>query len=186
MKIAQMIYDFLDIGKSPHPSDCIFVLAGKQERKIHGITMWRFGYAPRLIISVARYEWRKFRELNLDSDGGLEVAASQTAPEKRHFLVCLDRESTSCVPTSMGHFGTISEARALAGHLRNSSVRSLLVVSSPIHLRRTALAFRRAFRKSGILLNFVAIPEKIALNSHDARAEIWSEFWKYLLSLLVL
>jgi hypothetical protein len=93
-KLAQRICDFLDIGKSPHIADCIFVLAGKQERKTYGIKMWRFGYAPELIISVDRFEWRKFKELNLESDGGLEELVEKTPPKKRHFLVRMDRQET--------------------------------------------------------------------------------------------
>jgi hypothetical protein len=179
-RLAQSIYDFLDVGKSPRPADCIFVLAGKQERKIHGIKMWRFGYAAQLILSVGRFEWRKFVELDLESDGGLISFVAQTPPEKRHFLVRLDRQEAFCIPVRIGRFGTRSEARFLAEYLRNMPFRSLLVVSSPIHLRRVALAFRRTFRKTGIGLTFVAVPEHASMASPADRAKVWSEFRKYL------
>ncbi len=185
VKLAQRLHDFLDVGKSPRPADCIFVLAGRQERKAYGLKMWRFGYAPQLILSVGRFEWRKFRELNLESDGGLEACVAQTPPEKRHFLVRLDRQGAFCLAVRPGRLGTRSEARALARYLKDLPVRSLLVVSSPVHLRRVALAFRRTFRRSGIRLTFVAIPERLPLESAAARAQVWSEFGKYLLSLLL-
>src|SRR5512139_2962770 len=86
-RLAQSVYDFLDVGKSPRPADCIFVLAGKQERKTYGIKMWHFGYAARLILSVGRFEWRKFGELGLDSDGGLEASVEQIPAKKRHFFI---------------------------------------------------------------------------------------------------
>jgi hypothetical protein len=180
-KLAQRIYDFLDIGKSPHPADCIFVMAGKQERKVYGIKMWRFGYASRLILSVGRFEWRKFSKLDLESDGGLESVVEQIPPKKRHFLVRLDLQGALCTPVRKGRLGTRSEARALAEYLRDMSVRSLLVLSSPAHLRRVALAFRRAFRNSGTRLTFVAVPENPSFDSPAARALIWSELCKYLL-----
>ena len=180
-RLAQSVYDFLDVGKSPRLADCIFVLAGKQERKIYGIKMWHFGYAAQLILSVERFEWRKFSELNLESDGGLKALVEQTPAKKRHFLVRLDRQDTICIPVHKGFFGTRSEARAVAECLRNLSVRSLLVVSSPVHLRRVALAFRRAFRKSGIQLTFVAVPEKLSFAFPAERAPVWLEFCKYLL-----
>ncbi len=180
-KLAQLIYDFLDIGKSPRPADCIFVPAGRQARKVHGIKMWRFGYASQLILSVGRFEWRKFRELKLESDGGLEAFAAQIPPEKRHFLVRLDRQEAFCTPVRIGHFGTRSEARVLAEYLRSLPVRSLLVLSSPLHLRRVAVVFRKAFRNRGIHLTFVAAPEHKSFASPAARKEIWSEFFKYLL-----
>jgi len=183
--LAQRIYDFLDVGKSPRPADCIFVLAGKQERKEYGIRMWRFGYAPQLILSVGRFEWRKFKELRLESDGGLEAMVEQIQPEKRHFLVHLDHLYATCTSVEKGRFGTRSEAGLVARYLGNTSVRSLLVVSSPAHLRRAALAFGRAFHKSGVQLSFVAVPEKPSFTSASARAEVYSEFRKYLLYRLI-
>jgi hypothetical protein len=179
--IAQSVYDFLDVGRSPRPADCIFVLAGKQERKIYGIKMWRFGYASQLILSVARFEWRKLGELGLESDGGIEAQAGKIPAKKRHFFVQLDRQDSICTPVRKTYFGTRSEARELAKYMRSLSVRSLLVVSSPAHLRRVSLVFRRAFRKSGIQLTFVAVPEKPAFNTPATRSEIWSESCKYLL-----
>lgn len=180
-KLARLVYDFLDVGKSPRPADCIFVLAGKQDRKFHGIKMWRFGYASQLILSVDRFEWRKFPELGLESDGGLEAQVEQTPAPKRHFFVRLDGQQATCTPVKKGHFGTRTEARALAEYARDHSMRSILIVSSPAHLRRVALSFRRAFRKSGIQLTFVAAPEKSEFRSPVVRAEIWSEFRKYFL-----
>ncbi len=180
-RLAQSVYDFLDVGKSPRPSDCIFVLAGRQERKTYGIRMWRFGYAPLLILSVSGYEWPKFGELDLESDGGLEALANQTSTKKKHFLVQLDRQETNCIPIQTGLLGMRSEARCLAEHLRNVSVRSLLVVSSPVHLRRVALAFRHAFRKTRTQLTFVAVPEKPLFDSGVFRSEIYSELRKYLI-----
>jgi hypothetical protein len=180
-RIAQSLYDFLDVGKSPRPADCIFVPAGKQERKIYGIKMWRFGYARQLILSVGRFEWRKFNELDIESDGGLQALVEQIPHKTRHFLVRFDRQNTTCTFMQKGLFGTRSEARSLAEYLRELPVRSLLVVSSPVHLRRVALAFRRAFRRSGIQLTFVAVPEKPSLASPAYRSEVWSEFGKYLL-----
>ncbi len=179
--IAQSVYDYLDVGKSPRPADCIFVLAGKQERKTYGIKMWRFGYAPQLVLSIGRFEWRKYGELGLESDGGLDDQKERIPPKKRHFFVRLDRQDTVCTPIRKGFFGTRTEAREFARYSRDLSIRSLLIVSSPVHLRRVALVFRRAFRKSGIQLTFVAMPEKPDFNSSPARSETWSEIRKYLL-----
>jgi hypothetical protein len=179
--IAQRIYDFLDVGRSPRPADCIFVLAGKQARKTYGIKMWRFGYASQLILSVGRFEWRKFGELRLESDGGLEAQVQKIPAKKRHFFIRMDRQDTFCSPVRKGFFGTRSEARGLAKYLQSLSVRSLLVVSSPAHLRRVSIVFRRAFRRSRIQLTFVAVPEKLSFNSSAMRAEVWSELGKYIL-----
>jgi len=150
-KIAQSVYDFLDVGRSPRPADCIFVLAGKQERKIYGIKMWQFGYAPQLILS--------------DSNGFTQM----------------DCQGEHSIPIKKGLFATRTEARQLTKYLSDRSVRSLLVVSAPAHLRRVTLVFRRAFRKSRIELTFVAMPEKPDFTSPLTRSETWTEFLKYIL-----
>jgi hypothetical protein len=178
-RLAQKAYDFLDVGKSPRPADCIFVPAGKQERKTYGIKMWHFGYAAQLILSVGRSELQKFSELNLESDGGLEALAEQAPAKKAHFLVRMDRQESFCVQLRPGLFALRSEVRGAAKYLRELSVRSLLVVSSPSHLRSVSLVCRRAFRKTGVQLTFVAVPEKPAFTSPAFRSEIWADFRRY-------
>ena len=180
-KLAQTVYDFLDVGKSPRPADCIFVLAGKLERKTYGIRMWHFGYAAQLILSVGGLEWQQFGELGLDSDGGLESMAAQTPAKKGHFLVRLDHNESYCVQLRPGFLELRAEVRGAAKYLRELPVRSLLVVSSPAQLRRVEIVFRRALRKSGIQLTCVAVPEKPSFDSTSVRSGIWSEYRKYLL-----
>jgi len=180
-RLAQSVYDFLDIGKSPRPADCIFVLSGKQAQRIHGVKLWRSGYATELILCVGGFEWQDFQNLNLMPDGGLEAFPAEIPPERRHFLVRLSRLEAFCTPVRIGPLATRSEVSALSQYLKSLPVRSLLVVSSPARLRRVAQAFRRTFRKSGLQLTFVAVPERVSLTSRQARAEIWSEFCKYLL-----
>jgi hypothetical protein len=171
-RLAQTLYDFLDIGKVPRLSDCIFVLAGNQERKLYGIRMWRVGYAPQLILSVRPLESRQLSELELESEG-FESLAYPTFPEKKPFFLRLDRQDMSCIPIQR------SEARALADYFREMPLRSLLVVTSPVHMRRTALMFRRAFRKSKVQLTFATLPENM-----PSSREIWSEFFRYFRCLL--
>jgi hypothetical protein len=178
-RMAQAVYDFLDVGKGPRLADCIFVLSGKQEWRIYGIKMWRFGYASQLILSVGQFEWRELSELGLESDGSLEALLAQTPSEKKHFFVRLDRQETTCSLIRAGRLSRHSEAKAMAEYVRKNSIRSLLVVSSPVHMRRVALSFRRALGKRDVRLTFVAVPEQM-----PPRSQIWSEFRRYLLYLL--
>src|SRR5262245_13733886 len=78
------IYDYLSIGIAPRKADCIFVLAGRQERKVFGIQLWQQGYAPEVILSVGRFEWRRFYHLGLSGDGGLKAMVDRTPPVQRH------------------------------------------------------------------------------------------------------
>lgn len=178
-KLAQSAYNYLDTGKAPRRSDAVFVLAGRPERKTFGLKLWRIGYADRLILSFSGSECRDFADLDLESDGGMAAFAGKIAEKKRHFLLQLNQRETRCSPVPKGIFGTRSEARALATYLRNSDIRSLLVVSSPLHLRRAALTFRRAFRKSGISLIFIAVPETITCAKPAVRKMIRVELFKY-------
>jgi hypothetical protein len=178
--LTKLVYDFLDVGKSPHPADCIFVLSGKAGRKDHGIQLWRVGYSPQLILSIGRQEWRDSNNQETKSDDKLELFGLQIPEEGQHFLIRLDQQETFCEQVSIGFLETFSEARVIAKYIRDLSIRSLLVVSSPIHTRRVSLAFRRVFRKSGIRLIFVAAPEKISFDTPLSRNEIWSEFLRYI------
>ena len=160
--------------------DCIFVLAGKQNRKIYGLDLWRRGCAPQLILSVGRFEWRRFYDLGLESDGGLKSLVDQTPPEKRHFFVRLTPDGASSMLIHCHRFGTRSEAQALAELFRTNGPESLLVVSSPLHMKRVALSFRRAFRKTRIRLTFAAV-----LEPPPTLGEIWLEWKKYLVYLFL-
>ncbi len=178
-KMTEAVYDFLDIGKGPRLSDCIFVPAGDQGQRFYGIKMWRFGYASHLLLSVGGTESGRFSELKLESDGGLEKLLSQTRSGKEQFFVKLNRQETSCCLVRAGRLRTHSEAKALAEFVRENSIRSLLIVSSPVHLRRASLSFRRALRKCDVRLTFVAVPERMPPHS-----QIWSEFRRYVLYLV--
>ena len=105
---------FLDVAQEPEKADAIFVFAGREERKRLGIELFRSGYAPRLILSVARFEWRRFETLGLWTDGGLvDMVQTIQAPE-RHFFVHIERDRARCDRVHKGPLGTMSEARALA------------------------------------------------------------------------
>lgn len=133
---------FLDISQAPEKADAIFVFAGREERKHKGVELFDAGYAPRLILSVARFEWRRFGALGLWSDGGLaDLVPTIDAPE-RHFFVHIERERASCDAVEKGPFGTMTEARALADVIEEKRLQSVLVVSSPEHLPRCMLALK--------------------------------------------
>ncbi|MCI0423020.1 MAG: YdcF family protein [Acidobacteria bacterium] len=155
--LLRRLYDYLNIGTPAQKADCIFVLAGRQERKIFGIDLWRQGCAPELILSVGRFEWRKFYELGLPADGGLKGLVEQTRPVHRHFFVRLTGQDASCRWVQPGWFGTWREAKALAEFMEHHPVRSILTISDAVHLRRVAVAFRRAFQGQAVRLAFVAV-----------------------------
>ena len=164
---------FLDVAQAPEKADAIFVFAGREERKRLGIELFRSGYAPRLILSVARFEWRRFEALGLWSDGGL-VDMVQTIPASdRHFFVRLERDRARCDPVHKGPLGTMSEARALATVIDEAELRSVLIVSSPEHLPRCLVALRTVVTPA---CRLIPIP---SVSSHEPpRLEVARELAK--------
>ena len=182
MSFDDRLQNYLDIASKPSPCDAIFVLAGRQRRKVHGIELWRVAYAPELILSVGRFEWRRFYELGLPGDSGLRKLIDSVPPVERHFFVRVWKNRAESLAVAKGRYGTLTEALATASLLRKGEYRSLMVVSSGFHMRRVALAFRRAFRGSGTKLVFTAVPYE----PPESRAELLKELRKYLLYRLLL
>jgi hypothetical protein len=188
-RIAEALFDFLNVGQPASPADLIFVFAGREQRKRFGITLWQHGLAPELLLSVGRFEWRRFDQLGLTSDGGLRSLVAATRPQDRHFFLrCTNSNCAASKMMPKGFLGTLSEARALKNILRDESIRSVLVVSTSWHLRRSVLALRRALDGRSIAIRAVAVPE----HSSDFRREqlrqswhacgaVFEEFAKYLL-----
>ena len=149
---------FLDIAQEPEKADAIFVFAGREERKRLGIELFRAELAPRLILSVARFEWRRFEALGLWSDGGLvDMVRTIEAPE-RHFFVHIERGRVSCEHVHRGRLGTMTEARALATVVDEAELESVLIISSPEHLPRCVLALRTVVTPACRLIPVASAP----------------------------
>ena len=134
--------------------------AGKPERKVHGLNLFRQGYAPRIVFSVARYEWRRFAELGLEEDGNLVGLVEATPPERRQFFVTVRAgEGARAELVRKGRFGTLDESVALAGLIERERLGSVLVVSSSYHLRRAVDTLERLCRARRPVLVPVATPE---------------------------
>lgn len=174
------LFDSLCAGGPPHEAEAIFVFAGRPERKPHGLALWRDGFAPMLVLSVARFEWRRFVELGLSDDGGLVDLVRRTPPEERHFFVVLDRAGARAIRVETRGLGTWNEARALAGFLERERIRSVLVVSSASHLRR-AVTTLRALTPPEVRIDATAVPEHESSIARDGwwrtarprRAVLW-------------
>lgn len=180
----ERLFDFLSIGGPPVPSDAIFVIAGRPERKRYGLEIFKRGLAPVLILSVARFEWRRFPELGLSDDGGLTRLVGETYYRRRHFFVTVGSEGAHArfVPTRF--LGTRREAQGLAEEVRARGYGSILVVSTSIHLRRVRLALRRALRELPVRVAYTAVSE----SDSGIRRDRWSRSaagWSYVTSELL-
>ena len=120
-------------------ADAIFVFAGRESRKRFGVRLFREGAAPCLVLSVGRFEWRRFANLGLPSDGGLLDLVSETEPKLRHFFVEIRSGSASAARIPTGVLGTWSETRALARFVEREGTARLIVISHRQHLKRCLL-----------------------------------------------
>jgi len=140
-------------------ADAIFAFAGREERKRHAVDLYKRGTAPRLILSVGRFEWRKFEALGLPDDGGLLQTVESIEPTKRHFFVQVQARGATCEAVRKGPLGTLTEARALAELIERLELRDVLLLSSKAHLPRCLLSVRM-FLRPPCRLRPIATPEE--------------------------
>ena len=134
----------LIVDQPPRPADAILVLGGGSgEREEWGAELYHQGYAPLLIASGEPPhlpgEQRSFAAISALYLASLGVPAS---------AILTMPETTS----------TYDEAILSRDLLRQRGSRSLIVVSDPHHLRRSAWTFRTAFRGEDVKLTFTATP----------------------------
>lgn len=143
----------------PETADVIFVFAGRESRKRFGVQLFRDGVSNRLVLSVGRFEWRRFPSLGLSSDGGLVELVSKTEPRLRHFFVDVRPEAAACERIPRGLLGTWSEARALARLVAREGVRKLIVISHRQHLRRCLLGLLALLPESCEVIPIASPPD---------------------------
>jgi uncharacterized SAM-binding protein YcdF (DUF218 family) len=179
------LFDFLSVPAAPPvPSDAIFVLAGRPERKRYGLELFQRGLAPVLILSVGRFEWRRFPEVGLPDDGGLTRLVGETYYRRRHFFVTVGPDGASARFVPAHFLGTRREALGLADEIRAKGYRSVLVVSTSVHIRRTRLALKRALGDLPVRVAYTAVPE----SESGIRRDSWSRSaagWSYVSSELL-
>lgn len=141
------------------PADAIFVFAGNQERKVFAVERWRAGAAARLIVSVGRFEWRRYPQLGLP-DGGLRALVQATPYWRRHFFVLVERDGAEARLVETRPFGTRHEARALVAAARERGLRTIVVVTSSVHVRRASIALARAARGQDVAFTFETVPDE--------------------------
>jgi DUF218 domain len=157
-RLLERLYDWLSPTDAVGSGDLIFALAGRQSRKLYALELFRQGVGNILLLSVGRFEIRKFTQLSWPSEIDLGRVAAPTPAAMRHYFVSVESGKSEAELISRGRFGTLSEIRALAAWLqRRPHIRSLVVVSSGPHLRRVR-ACCRALLPEGVQLRFLATP----------------------------
>ena len=164
MPLHERLYSWLSPADGPGQSDLIFVLAGRQSRKLYALELFRQALGGTLLMSVGRFEIRKFAQLPLPAEVDLLQIASTTPPRLRHYFVRFQNGISEAERVRRGRFGTLSEIQALAQWLEaRPQIGSVLVVSSGPHLRRVR-ACCRAILPARLQVSFAAAPESGEVN----------------------
>jgi hypothetical protein len=164
MPLHARLYNWLSPADDPGQSDLIFVLAGRQSRKLYALELFRQALGGTLLMSVGRFEIRRFAQLPLPADVDLLRIASTTQPRLRHYFVRFQNGIAEAERVPRGRFGTLSEIQALAQWLEaRPRIGTLLVVSTGPHLRRVR-ACCRAILPARLQVSFIAAPESGDVN----------------------
>jgi hypothetical protein len=170
--LARRLYDWLACADSVADGDLIFAVAGRQSRKMFALELFSQGRAPKLLLSVARFEIRRFAKLPLPvSLDLLSIAAPIPAPV-RHFFVSFEAGKSAVEFVRLrGRFGTLREIQAFAAWLKDRpNINSVLVVSSASHLRRVRMCCR-AFLPARLQFRMLAEPNENPLE--------WDHWWRH-------
>lgn len=152
------LYEHLSLNEPPRPVDLIFVLAGRMERKPYGLELYRAGFAPRLLLSVGRYEVSKMRKVDFQSVDELIAERDRTVPDERHFFCDMSASGTRIEQLKLPQWNTYGEVVALREFLQSDMPRSVMVISTDVHLRRVATVFNRVFRGVPIKAYYCPVP----------------------------
>jgi len=129
------------------------------ERKQYGFQLYEAGLAPRLLLSVGRFEVSRMGALQFAAARELIAERNRTAPNQRHFFCEVDNCRTRISNPSLLRWNTYGEALGLREHLARDPAERVIVVSTDIHLRRVALAFGKVFRGSAVAFQYCPVPE---------------------------
>jgi hypothetical protein len=156
------LYESLTVKGALAPADLIFVMAGRPERKQYGLELYRAGLAPRLMLSVGRFEVSKMHALGLEGAGELLAVRDRTPPGERHFFVTVDAAGIRIEKAQLATWSTYGEMLGLRRWLEKERPRRVMVVSTDVHLRRVAFTARRIFGETNPEFCYAAVPPRLA------------------------
>jgi uncharacterized SAM-binding protein YcdF (DUF218 family) len=167
--LSLRLYESLTRIDPVQPVDLILVLAGRMDRKHYGLELYRAGIAPRLVLSVGRFEVSKMSQLDLACIGDLKSLRDRTPPGERHFFVTMDDSGVRLQKPELQRCSTYGEALAFRSLLERDAAQTVMVISTDIHLRRVALTFAMIFRGAPIRFLYCPVPSRFNTMAHDRR-----------------
>jgi uncharacterized SAM-binding protein YcdF (DUF218 family) len=134
---------WLEVTTPVAKADLVVALGGDRTRQDEAVRLLRGGFAQKILF-----------------------VGSDVRPSDYH---CLDVAPERAIPPQAPAYTTADEAVVVRQVAETQHLASILVVTSPHHLRRAQLAFGRVFADSRVILLFAPAPNSIL------SAETW---WK--------
>jgi hypothetical protein len=164
------LYKRLTRNDPPEPADLIFVFAGRMDRKRYGRELYQAGLAAALLLSVGRFEVSKMRMADFPALDKLISLRDRTAPGERHFFCEITASSGIRIARpKLRKWNTYAEVLALREFLAHNLPRSLILVSTDLHLRRITAVFETVFREAPVEVRYCPVPP----SSSSVRKEEW-------------
>jgi uncharacterized SAM-binding protein YcdF (DUF218 family) len=172
---------WLDEPDSPRAADAIVVLAGSYARPLHAAELYLRGLAPVVYVSVPAPD---------PQAAALAALGVRLAPKEEIYEQTLRAKGVPARAIrrlGSGSLSTYDEAQAARATLARRGA-TLLVVTSPLHVRRARMIFADALEGSGTALAVLAAREESVparwWTSQDAAREVLLEWAKILFYLL--
>ncbi len=161
------LYQGLTSNDPVEPVDVIFVMAGRMERKQYGIELYRAGIAPRLVLSVGRFEVSKMSRLEWEGFNELVALRERTQPEDRHFFVEVDFSGIHIERAKLRRWNTYGEALGLRQLLEGGNVGKVMIISTEVHLRRVAFTLNKVFHDVPVKFLYCPVPSRLEVLRKD-------------------
>ncbi len=150
---------WLRAPEAPAKSDVIVVLAGSVERAFYAADLYRQGYAPLVLVSRPEREagQRMLDELGMklaaEEDINMQVLQRKGVPQEQIRVI------------GTGSRSTLEEALVVREEIAGRPLR-IMVVTSPYHVRRTGMIFRK-------ILGDVPAELRVVGNTYEQFPERW-------------
>jgi len=171
------LYRTLSRNDAPEPADLIFVLAGRMERKRYALDLYRAGFAPRLLLSVGRFEVRKMSGIGFVASEELTRLRDRTPPPERHFFCEIDASRVRIEKVRLPRWNTYGELLGFRDWLARSQARSVIVISTAVHLRRVSAVFGKLFRRVPLKVLYCPVPAEYGFPQGQRWWTRRADFW---------
>jgi len=172
--ILSRVGGFLVVSQEPEKSDLIVCMAGGAvERSLAVADLYRQGLAPHIFLA---------REIPPDGYDVLVregIHVPETVDISRRILEGRGVPSEAVIVSEEPGRSTLSEAAMVRALIREKGLRSLIVVTSPTHTRRTWWTFRHVIEDDGVRLSVAPSPYS------GFRSEDWWKTRRYVKEVIV-